>query len=34
MMSEQSLPHLWLGRSLSVALTLVLVAGALAFALS
>jgi hypothetical protein len=33
-MSEQSLPHLWLGRSASLALTLVVVVGALVFALS
>ena len=33
-MSEQSVPHLWLGRSVSVALTLVVVIGALVFTLS
>lgn len=33
-MSEQSVPHLWLGRSVSVALTLVVVVGALVFALN
>lgn len=34
MMGEQSLPHLWVGRSVSVALTLIVVACALVFALS
>jgi hypothetical protein len=33
-MSEQSLPRTWLNRSVSVILTIVVVAGALAFALS
>jgi hypothetical protein len=33
-MSEQSVPRAWLGRSVSVVLTFVLVAGALAFAFS
>ena len=33
-MSEQSLPRTWLNRTVSVILTFIVVAGALAFALS
>jgi hypothetical protein len=33
-MSEQTLPRAWLGRTVSVVLTFIVVAGALAFAIS
>lgn len=33
-MSEQTLPHAWLSRSVSVVLTFIVVAGALAVAIS
>ncbi len=33
-MSEQTLPRAWLSRSVSVVLTFIVVAGALAFAIS